>query len=623
MSGALRWITMCGLMGAACRPEPPATPTVAPTPAVHANLAFVGVDVFDGTTWIDDATVLVDGETIVAVGTDVQVPDGAARIDGAGHALLPGLIDAHVHVNDPGDPKQALAFGVTTEIDMFTLPALAAALRESSPTRADVISAGILATTPGGHGTEYGIPIPTLSRPGEAEAFVAARVAEGSAFLKIVHDDGAELGLDFTTLDAPTVEALVTAAHAHDILAVVHVGSHEDAEHAIAAGADGLAHMFYDREPSNALIAAAKQRGLFITDTLAVISSMCDGRHALALLDDPRLVPWLRPKDEANLRDPLVPPKGRPSCKPAFAGIGALHRAGVPILASTDAPNPGTVHGASLLGELSLLVEAGLTPTDAIAAATSKPAAAFGLDDRGRIAVGLRADLLLVTGDPRQDVTVVRNIVAIYKNGRAFDREPLQRIAGLERAQIAKLRAAPPPVGLAAGLVSSFDDGTLVAGFGAGWQPSTDQIRGGKSTVALTVIPEGKRKRGKLLSVAGALDPATAPAMWAGAAFFPGATPMAPANLASADVLEFRARGSGPIVVMLFSIQGGVMPAMTTVKLTPTLATHRVVLRDLVADPYDITMIFFGGAGESGGPFAFAIDDVRLKSLPAAPTVPH
>jgi len=609
VSAARRCVLVLAL--AACRPEQAVTPPDVAPQSVRANLAFVGVDVFDGTTWIDDATVLVDGETIVAVGTDVVVPAGALRIDGAGRALLPGLIDAHVHIHDPGDPKQALAFGVTTEIDMFTLPELATALRESSPTRADVISAGILATSPGGHGTEYGTPIPTLTKPEEAQAFVAARVAEGSAFLKIVHDDGAELGLSFTTLDAATVDALVTAAHAQKILAVVHVGSHEDAEHAIAAGADGLAHMFYDREPSAELIAAAKQRGIFVTDTLAVISSMCDGRHAPALLDDPRLAPLFRPKDAANLRDPLIPPKGRPSCKPAFAGVGALHRAGVPILASTDAPNPGTVHGASLLGELSLLVDAGLSPTDAIAAATSKTADAFGLDDRGRIAVGRRADLVLVTGDPRADITVVRDIAAIYKNGRAFDREPLQRIAALERAQVEKLRAAEPPAGLVAGLVSSFDDGTLATGFGAGWQPATDQIRGGKSSVALTVVPEAKRKRGKVLSIVGVLDPTTAPAMWAGAAFYPGATPMAPANLASVQTLELRARGSGEIVVMLFSIQGGTVPATTTVKLTPSFATHRVTLRDLVADPYDVTMIFFGAAAP--GPFEFAIDDVRLR----------
>lgn len=603
------------LGGVACRPTPaPVTEPVA-APEIAADVAFVGVDVFDGVAWIDDATVLVADDRIVAVGRDLAVPAAATRVEGAGQALLPGLIDAHVHVQNQGDPKQALAFGVTTEIDMFTLPEVAASVRESSRTRADVVSAGILATSPGGHGTEYGAPIPTLSRPEEADAFVAARVAEGSAFLKIVVDDGAELGLDFTTLDAATVGALVEAAHRRELAAVVHVGTLADAELAVAAGADGLAHMFTDRAPTPAFIAAAKQGRLFVTDTLAVLSSMCDGRHGPSLADDPRLSPWLRQDDEQALRAPFVPPAGRPGCATAFAGVLALHRAGVPILASTDAPNPGTVHGASLLGELSLLVEAGLSPTDALASATSKPAAAFGLDDRGRIAVGRRADLLLVRGDPRDDITVVRDIVAVYKGGRAFDREPLRKIAELERAAAARLRTAPPPAGLLAG-ISTFDDGTLAAGFGA-WQPSTDQLRGGKSTVALRVVPEAKRSRNRVLSVAGEL--VAGPAAWAGAAFFPGATPMAPANLSTATSLEFRARGPGRVVVMVFTVQGGAMPAATSIAIGPKLATHRVALRDLVADPYDVTMIFIGQAplDEAGaprsGPFHFELDDVRLR----------
>ncbi|MBL8944841.1 MAG: amidohydrolase family protein [Myxococcales bacterium] len=604
------------LGGVACRPT--SAPVVEPVaaPEIAADVAFVGVDVFDGVAWIDDATVLVADDRIVAVGRDLAVPAAATRVEGAGQALLPGLIDAHVHVQNQGDPKQALAFGVTTEIDMFTLPEVAASVRASSRTRADVVSAGILATSPGGHGTEYGVPIPTLSRPEEAEAFVAARIDEGSAFLKIVVGDGAELGLRFTTLDAATVGALVTAAHRRELSAVVHVGTLADAEIAVAAGADGLAHMFTDRAPTPAFIAAAKAGGVFVTDTLAVLSSICDGRHGPALADDPRISPWLRQDDELALRTPFVPPSGRPSCALAFAGVLALHRAGVPILASTDAPNPGTVHGASLLGELSLLVEAGLSPTDALASATSKPAAAFGLDDRGRIAVGRRADLLLVRGDPRDDITFVRDIVAVYKGGRAFDREPLRKIAELERAAVVRLRTAAPPPALLDG-ISSFDDGTLATGFGAGWQPSTDQLRGGTSTVTLSVVPEAKRGRNRVLSVAG--DLAAGPAAWAGAAFFPGATPMAPANLTTATTLEFRARGPGRVVVMLFTAQGGAMPAATSIAIGPTLGTHRVALRDLVVDPYDVTMIFIGQAplddagAPRSGPFHFELDDVRLR----------
>ena len=95
----------------------------------------------------------------------------------------------------------------------------------------------------------------------------------------------------------------------------------------------------------------------------------------------------------------------------------------MPILAGTDAPNPGTAHGASIHRELELLVRAGLAPIEALRAATSAPAKAFSLLDRGRVAAGLRADLLLVHGDPTRDIRATRDIAAIWKTGHIVDRE--------------------------------------------------------------------------------------------------------------------------------------------------------------------------------------------------------
>jgi len=106
----------------------------------------------------------------------------------------------------------------------------------------------------------------------------------------------------------------------------------------------------------------------------------------------------------------------------AFKAVNALHAAGVPILAGTDAPAPGSWNGASLHGELELLVRAGLAPAEALAAATSVPARIFHLEDRGRVAAGYRADLVLVRGDPTLDVTATRDIVAVWKAGVALRR---------------------------------------------------------------------------------------------------------------------------------------------------------------------------------------------------------
>ena len=105
------------------------------------------------------------------------------------------------------------------------------------------------------------------------------------------------------------------------------------------------------------------------------------------------------------------------SCEGAYQAVKQLRDAGVPVLAGTDAPNPGTAHGASLHGEMERLVGAGLTPAQALAGATSETAAAFHLSDRGRIATGLRADILLVDGDPTQNIRATRNIVQVYHQG--------------------------------------------------------------------------------------------------------------------------------------------------------------------------------------------------------------
>ncbi|MEM7158457.1 MAG: hypothetical protein AAF799_36800 [Myxococcota bacterium] len=91
-----------------------------------------------------------------------------------GRTLLPGLIDAHTHVQMPKQLERALAFGVTTEIDMFTTDEVAAGLRGPATNRAELVSASVLATAPGGHGTEYGITIPTVSK-GSMQGLIHAR----------------------------------------------------------------------------------------------------------------------------------------------------------------------------------------------------------------------------------------------------------------------------------------------------------------------------------------------------------------------------------------------------------------------------------------------------------------
>lgn len=142
-----------------------------------------------------------------------------------------------------------------------------------------------------------------------------------------------------------------------------------------------------------------------------------------SLAADSRLSPYLTPAQRTQLTGkgpgpdhPLAPYLVRFNVDRASVNVRMMKAAGVRILAGTDAPNLGS-HGVSLHGELQLLTQAGLSPAEALTAATLAPAQAFKLSDRGRIAAGSRADLVLVDGNPLQDIQLTRAIVRVFKNG--------------------------------------------------------------------------------------------------------------------------------------------------------------------------------------------------------------
>ena len=378
-------------------------------------LAITNVRVFDGEQTLPRATVLVQGGNIADVG-NVTVPPGATVMDGSGKTLLPGLIDAHTHTWDDGDLKQALVLGVTTELDMMGDPAFLSQNKPESPDgEASLFGCGNPVTVPGGHGTEYGFTIPTLGASDDPSAFVTARIAEGSEYIKLMHEDGMPYGFTTPTLTQAQLAGAIAAAHAHNRLAVVHISTQQRASEAIAAGADGLAHLYLGgSDDTLAQTIASHQQ--FVIATLSVEYSICGGNRAAMLLADPDLSPWLGANAVARLQERF--PSDNISCTQLPPALQSLVRSGVEILAGTDANNPGTAHGASLHDELSLLVQDGLaTATDALKAATSAPARRFGLSDRGRIARGLRADLVLVDGDPTTHIEDTRHIAAIWKRG--------------------------------------------------------------------------------------------------------------------------------------------------------------------------------------------------------------
>ena len=157
-------------------------------------ILFQHVRVFDGLQVIPSTDVLIRDGRIENIGQDPKDPS-AQIVDGTGKTLLPGLIDSHVHVHRAESLQQALTFGVTTEFDMAMPRYRISELKNSEiSSMADFWSAGELATAPGGHGTEYGRIIPTITSPKEAQAWVDDRIAEGSAYIKIVYGDASEYG---------------------------------------------------------------------------------------------------------------------------------------------------------------------------------------------------------------------------------------------------------------------------------------------------------------------------------------------------------------------------------------------------------------------------------------------
>lgn len=146
-----------------------------------------------------------------------------------------------------------------------------------------------------------------------------------------------------------------------------------------------------------------------------------DNRARVALVEDPAVRPHLSGDAVATWtrfeRDPRLGDDPMQILTNHLASVAALDSAGVTLLAGSDPPTFGVIHGIGVLYELELLVRAGLTPAEALSAATARTADAFRLRDRGRIAPGLRADMLLVDGDPTTDVTALRRIRHVWRGG--------------------------------------------------------------------------------------------------------------------------------------------------------------------------------------------------------------
>jgi len=289
------------------------TPEVEQTekPFEHSDNSFVlkNISYFDGTKWhANSQLTVIDGYI-----SDAEDISTLPVRDGEQGFVIPGLIDAHTHTW--GDAlQQALLFGVTTELDMSTNQTFAAQARQSrdnnqATNTADFYSAGTLVTSPGGHGTQFGLQIPTIKTPESADQFVQDRIAEGSDYIKVVYHNAPNY-YNQTSLSKEVLTAVITAAHQYGKLAVVHISTHDSAMDAVAAGADGLVHTFGDQPISDELLSMLKQKQVFVIPTLTVIASMAQSDHSRRLADDPYFADRVTP----GIRNGLQPFTNIPAC---------------------------------------------------------------------------------------------------------------------------------------------------------------------------------------------------------------------------------------------------------------------------------------------------------------------
>ncbi|WP_313176903.1 CIA30 family protein [Massilia sp.] len=568
------------------------------------------VRVFDGKAVHERRSVLFDGATILDADFRGAPPQGARIVDGAGRTLLPGLIDAHTHTFRW--QELPVLFGVTTQIDMFTDVGLMKQAKQemaqgSRHDHADLFSAGTLVTAPNGHGTQFGVPIPTITGPEQAQAFVDARIAEGSDFIKIVMGGG----YGMQSISLATARAVIDAAHLRGKLAVVHIGNEQDARAVLEAGADGLVHLFPAASgDAEGLARLARSKGAFVIPTFAVLESMA-GWRGDDLLANPALAGLLDKDAQAPLKTRYGNKERAELLAAPKAVTAALVKAGVPVLAGTDAGNPGTQYGVSMHRELKALVDAGLTPAQALAAATSVPAQVFKLGKRGRIEQGYKADLLLVEGNPTADILATRRIVEVWKDGdsanglREGQRQRVAKAAQATQPGSAKALALP-----ADGRISQFSTQRLASPFGMGWSASTDSFAGGKSTVTLN--PGQPLADGQVpLAIDAKVMPGL-PFAWAGLAFMPGTQPMESVDFSTVKMVRFKVRGDGKTYQMIAMSQGVQIPGAQSFTAGPEWTEVTVPLRELKGiDPATLTMLGFN-AGPKPGDYRFEIVDVRL-----------
>ena len=409
----------------------------------------------DGQPAIERAALLVRDGRISRVGRagDVGLPDGAARVDLAGKTIIPTLINVHTHVGFQrgatyarenygreailDDLNRALYFGITAVVSQGIDPGdIAFRIRAEQAggtlggARLFVAGRGIGFPNAGpGADTYRGIAY-SVTTPGEGRQAVREQAAQKVDLIKIWVDDRNGRAPRMT---ADVSHAIIDEAHKSGLKVNAHVFYLSDVTDLTNAGIDGFAHLARDKELDDATVQAIVRRGVTVMTTLGTPE-----RTTHTSLP-PGLGAWF----DGPVRD-AAPPAMIDRVKAGFSGrddatasgnreryailqrtVAKLAKAGAKIALGSDTGIQDHPFGMTEHRELELLVEAGLTPMQAIAGATSTGAAYLGLKDEGVLAVDHAANFVVLDANPLDDITNTRRIARVFVRGREIDRASL------------------------------------------------------------------------------------------------------------------------------------------------------------------------------------------------------